>query len=187
LFDIGWTEMLVVACVAVIVVGPKDLPKMLRTVGKTVSGLRRMAGDFQKQFDDAIREADLDDVRDIAKGKGFAPLDDVKNSAKAFQDQVRAEMDGTRKQLNEAADAAKVTVGKLPEPAGGGSGSASAAKASEPSEPRVETKKPVSKASMKPAAKSTAPKTKKPAAKTPAKKAKATAATSPTVTTGKKT
>ena len=53
MFDIGWTEMLVIAVVMIVVVGPKDLPKMLRTFGRTTSKLRSMAGDFRKQFDEA--------------------------------------------------------------------------------------------------------------------------------------
>ena len=63
MFDIGWTEMLVIAIVMIVVVGPKDLPKMLRTFGKTTAKLRAMAGDFQKQFNEALKEAELDDVK----------------------------------------------------------------------------------------------------------------------------
>jgi sec-independent protein translocase protein TatB len=63
MFDIGWTEMLVIAVVMIVVVGPKDLPRMLRTFGKTTAKLRTMAGDFQKQFNDALKEAELDDVK----------------------------------------------------------------------------------------------------------------------------
>lgn len=63
MFDIGWSELLVIAIVAIIVVGPKDLPRMLRTLGQTLGRLRRMAGEFQGQFNEALREAELDDVR----------------------------------------------------------------------------------------------------------------------------
>ena len=63
MFDIGWTEMLVIAVVMIVVVGPKDLPKMLRTFGQTTAKLRGMAGDFQKQFNEALKEAELDDVK----------------------------------------------------------------------------------------------------------------------------
>ena len=55
MFDIGWTEMLVIAIVMIVVVGPKDLPRMLRTFGKTTAKLRAMAGDFQKQFNEALQ------------------------------------------------------------------------------------------------------------------------------------
>ena len=65
MFDIGAPELLVIAVVLIVVVGPKDLPQMLRTFGKTTSKLRAMAGDFRKQFDEALKEAELDDVKDI--------------------------------------------------------------------------------------------------------------------------
>ena len=58
MFDIGWTEMMVIAAVAIIVVGPKDLPRMLRTFGKTMGQVRRTANDFKRQFNDALREAE---------------------------------------------------------------------------------------------------------------------------------
>jgi sec-independent protein translocase protein TatB len=63
MFDIGWTELLVIAIVLIVVVGPKDLPPMLRAFGKMTSNLRKMAGDFRTQFDEALRESELDDVR----------------------------------------------------------------------------------------------------------------------------
>jgi sec-independent protein translocase protein TatB len=87
LFDVGWSELMVIAIVAVLVVGPKDLPRMLRTFGKTVGNLRRMAGDFQRQFDNAMREAELDEIRKAA-AKPFAPLEDARKAALDFQASV---------------------------------------------------------------------------------------------------
>ncbi len=63
MFEVGWTEMLVIAVVMIVVVGPKDLPKMLRTIGKMTAKMRSMAGDFQKQFNEALKEAELDEVK----------------------------------------------------------------------------------------------------------------------------
>ncbi|WP_082475884.1 Sec-independent protein translocase protein TatB [Rhizobium sp. Leaf341] len=63
MLDVGWTELVVIAIVLIIVVGPKDLPPMLRTFGKMMSKMRGVAADFRHQFDEALREADLDDVR----------------------------------------------------------------------------------------------------------------------------
>jgi sec-independent protein translocase protein TatB len=63
MLDIGWTELLVIAVVLIVVVGPKDLPPMLRAFGKMTSNFRKMAGDFRAQFDEALRESDMDDVR----------------------------------------------------------------------------------------------------------------------------
>jgi len=63
MFDIGWSELLVIAVVAIVVVGPKELPRMMRTFGSYAGKLRRMAGDFQRQFDEAMREAEIEEVR----------------------------------------------------------------------------------------------------------------------------
>lgn len=57
MFDIAWSELLIVAVVAILVVGPKELPGMLRTLGRMLGKLRATANDFRKQFDDAVREA----------------------------------------------------------------------------------------------------------------------------------
>lgn len=62
MFD-SWGELLIIAVVALVVVGPKELPQLLRTLGQWVGKARRMAGDFQSQVNEAIREAELDDVR----------------------------------------------------------------------------------------------------------------------------
>jgi len=64
--DFGWTELLVISIVLIVVIGPKDLPRILRGFGSTMSSVRRMAGDFRKQFDEALKEAELDDVRKLA-------------------------------------------------------------------------------------------------------------------------
>ena len=63
MFDIGWSELLVIAVVAIIVIGPKDLPRVMRTVGHYAGKLRRAAADFQRQFEKAMRETEIDEVR----------------------------------------------------------------------------------------------------------------------------
>jgi sec-independent protein translocase protein TatB len=63
MFDIGWSELLIIAAVAIVVVGPKDLPRMLRTFGNYAGKARKVANDFKRQFDEALREAELEDVR----------------------------------------------------------------------------------------------------------------------------
>jgi sec-independent protein translocase protein TatB len=63
MFDIGWSELLVIAVVAIIVVGPKDLPRLMRTFGHYVGKLRHMASDFQRQFEEAVRDSEIDEVR----------------------------------------------------------------------------------------------------------------------------
>lgn len=85
MFDIGWTELLVIACVAIIVVGPKDLPRMLRTLGQTIGKMRKMSREFQSTFNDALREAEQQaDIADMKKqveaAANFNPLGDLKKS-----------------------------------------------------------------------------------------------------------
>ncbi len=63
MFEIGWTELLVIALVAIVVIGPKDLPRALRTVGQWSGKLKRMAREFQGQFNEALKEAELDGVK----------------------------------------------------------------------------------------------------------------------------
>jgi sec-independent protein translocase protein TatB len=63
MLDMSWGEIMVIGAVALIVIGPKDLPKALRTVGQMTSKVRRMAAEFQGQFNEAMREAELDEVK----------------------------------------------------------------------------------------------------------------------------
>lgn len=63
MFDLAWSEIAVIVVVAVVVIGPKDLPEAIRGVAKGIQKLRRMAGEFQQQADELVREAKLDDVR----------------------------------------------------------------------------------------------------------------------------
>ena len=92
--NIGWTEMLVIAVVAVIFVGPKDLPSMLRTFGRFSRKVRGIAGDFQRQVDDALREAELDDVRkSIEDVRSLSPKRMVSDHLKGLDDDLRADLD----------------------------------------------------------------------------------------------
>lgn len=63
MFDIGWDEMALVAVVALIVIGPKDLPNVLRQVGRWTRKAREMAGEFQRGVDDMMRESELADLK----------------------------------------------------------------------------------------------------------------------------
>lgn len=85
MFEIGWSEILVIAVVAIVVFPSKDLPKLLRTVGQTVGRLRRMAGDFQSQFSQALREAereiDMEETRQQVQSlKDANPLKDLRSA-----------------------------------------------------------------------------------------------------------
>lgn len=82
MFDIGWSELVLIGVVALIVIGPKELPAVLRAIGQWTAKIRRMAAEFQGQFQDALREAELadlkkqvDEINDSARSIGrFDPL-----------------------------------------------------------------------------------------------------------------
>jgi sec-independent protein translocase protein TatB len=76
MFDIGWSEFLVIAVVALIAIGPKELPGVLRMVGQWMGKARKMASEFQGQFQEAMREAEMADLK-----KSF---DEVKEAATGF-------------------------------------------------------------------------------------------------------
>ena len=63
MFDIGWSELLLIGIVALIAIGPKELPGALRTLGQWMGKVRRMASEFQNQFHEAMREAELADLK----------------------------------------------------------------------------------------------------------------------------
>jgi sec-independent protein translocase protein TatB len=76
MFDIGWSEFVVIAVVALIAIGPKELPGVLRMVGQWMGKARKMAAEFQGQFQEAMREAEMADLK-----KSF---DEVKEAASGF-------------------------------------------------------------------------------------------------------
>jgi sec-independent protein translocase protein TatB len=63
MFDIGWSELVVIAVVALIAIGPKELPGVLRMVGQWMGKARKMAAEFQGQFQEAMREAEMADLK----------------------------------------------------------------------------------------------------------------------------
>jgi sec-independent protein translocase protein TatB len=63
MFDIGWSEMLVILVVALLVIGPKDLPKVARQIGRWTGKARAMAREFQRSFDEMAREAELEEIK----------------------------------------------------------------------------------------------------------------------------
>ena len=76
MFDIGWSEFVVIAVVALIAIGPKELPGVLRMVGQWMGKARKMAAEFQGQFQEAMREAEMADLK-----KSF---DEVREAASGF-------------------------------------------------------------------------------------------------------
>jgi sec-independent protein translocase protein TatB len=98
MFDIGGGELLVIGIVALVVIGPKELPGLLRTAGNAMGKVRRMASEFRGQFDEAMREAELDqakkaftDVNDVAQSAttSFNPLETIRNEIKSVKDEIK--------------------------------------------------------------------------------------------------
>ena len=116
MFDIGWTEMLVVAVVAIIFVGPKELPGMLRTFGQMLRKVRAMAGDFQRQFDDALREAELDTVRDdLNKVRQLNPVNKIKDHLNPIRDDFGLAKSADEKPSNDFDPATLFDESKAPD------------------------------------------------------------------------
>src|SRR5262245_16103350 len=81
MFDIGWGELVVIGIVALIAIGPKELPTVLRTLGQYMGKVRRMASEFQGQFQEAMREAELVELKKQAE--------DLKSSVSDLGSSVR--------------------------------------------------------------------------------------------------
>ncbi|QPH54376.1 Sec-independent protein translocase protein TatB [Pontivivens ytuae] len=116
MFDIGFYEMVIVGVVALIVVGPKDLPKMFRTVGQYVGKARGMARQFQNAMNDAARQSELQDVKKamdgVSQGVKAAtdPLGQATKSARAYANSMMTEPDPIAEE--EAAKRAEAAAAK---------------------------------------------------------------------------
>jgi sec-independent protein translocase protein TatB len=98
MFDISWTEFVLIGVVALIVIGPKELPAVLRTLGQYTRKVRSMAADFQSQFQEAMREAEMADLKkqvdDLATGiKQYDPLKDVRADLESVGKDIQSSLD----------------------------------------------------------------------------------------------
>jgi sec-independent protein translocase protein TatB len=100
MFDISWTEFLLIGVVALIVIGPKELPGVLRTLGQYTRKVRGMAADFQNQFNEAMREAEMADLKKEVDSmaqdfKNFDPLKDVRDDVAAMGKDIESSLTAT--------------------------------------------------------------------------------------------
>lgn len=182
MFDLGWSEMMVVGILALIIIGPKDLPKVFKQVSYWVRQLRGMASEFRSGVDEMVRDADLEDAKKIFDtASEFNPKNQFKNLVDP-KDEMSKELDieadlgpgfeTPSKELFEeltASDSDKTEASATKTPV---------TKKTTPKKTTAKTtaaKKPVAK---KAASTKAAPKKKAPA-KTPAKKSAPKAATKP--------
>lgn len=193
MFDLGWTELMVIGIVALIVVGPKDLPGMFRTVGRFVGKAKQMAREFSRAMNDAADEAGVNEVSKSLKSATNpmgAAMDEVKKSTDSFTAKTmagpepkRAEFDDDRKAMVDkiskrsaemaeerkaAEEAGKAKAeDETAKPTPAAAKTDSTAKAAQPK--KALAKKAAPKSGAKPAPKKAAPK-KAAASKAPAKK-----------------
>ena len=110
MFDISWTEFLLIGVVALIVIGPKELPAVLRTAGQWARKVRSMAADFQGQFQEAMREAEMADLKkqvdDLAHDvKNYDPLKEARAEVEAAGKEIQASLEKKPKTTTLADDA----------------------------------------------------------------------------------
>jgi sec-independent protein translocase protein TatB len=112
-FGIGYTELLVIAVVAIIVIGPKDLPKVLRALGRMMAKLRGMAREFQGHLDAAMRESGFDDVKkDLQSIRSNNPLTDVAKDFKKQDEDLKKNLGDLNAKIAEPAKPAEPAEAK---------------------------------------------------------------------------
>lgn len=99
MLDVGWSELLVIAVVLIVVVGPKDLPPMLRAFARMSRKFSTMAGEFRKQFDDALNDADMGDLRqtisDVQKLHPVNSIREAMNPLRQAAEDIRSDLKRT--------------------------------------------------------------------------------------------
>ena len=152
MLDLGWSELLMIAMITVIVVGPRELPRVLRTVTQGMKKLRSIAGEFQSGIEDMAREADLQDLKkNLETGNlenTIADTVDPTGEMKSALDETKRDLDSQKNSLNEASksveDSAKDAMKPDEKPASSGgplpgtAGPGIQAKPAEPSAPEPE-------------------------------------------------
>jgi sec-independent protein translocase protein TatB len=99
-FGVGYTEMFLIAVVAIIVIGPKELPAVLRTLGRSLAKMRGMAREFQGHLDSAMKESGLDEVKkEFNNLKNINPIETVK---KDIVSDVKKQEDDFKKLFGDA-------------------------------------------------------------------------------------
>src|SRR5580704_2584856 len=121
MFDISWTEFLLIGVVALVFIGPKELPAVMRTMGQWTRRIRSMAADFQGQFQEAMREAEMADLKkqvdDIAHDvKSYDPLKEVRSSVEAAGKDIQSSLEkpAAGPGAGEATSAGEQTAADIP-------------------------------------------------------------------------
>jgi sec-independent protein translocase protein TatB len=108
MFDITSSKLLILGVVALIVIGPKDLPMLLRTIGKYMGMMRRQANEFRAQFDDAMRESELEQIKKDVENLGREAEASMRDAEHAVTSDVHAINADVEKAITTAGDAGKI-------------------------------------------------------------------------------
>lgn len=122
MFDIGWGELIVIGVAALIFIGPKELPGVLRTLGQWMAKIRRMAGEFQNQFHEALREAELADLKKevdemsthAASMSNFDPIAEVRSQLEGARRDIESTFTSKPTDTTPATNSASTEAGSAP-------------------------------------------------------------------------
>ena len=111
--DFGWSELLVIGIVLIVVVGPKDLPRVIKGIGKGVKSVRKMSSDFQRQFSQAMDEADMADIKNtINDVRSLDPRRQIREAMKPLDDEAKSFKSDWAKSVETINKATKVDAPK---------------------------------------------------------------------------
>ncbi len=119
MFDFDAGKLIVIGLVALIVIGPKELPRVLRQLGQAITKMRRMAGEFQGQFMDAMREAEIDEIRNnVTKMADSAKFDVNFDPVQTVRNEIGGAIDGMNTEPSDSTGPAPdiINMPDLPEP-----------------------------------------------------------------------
>jgi sec-independent protein translocase protein TatB len=122
MFDFSWSELLLIGVVALVFIGPKELPGVLRMAGQWMAKVRRMASEFQSQFQDAMREAELAELKKevdemTSQASRFDPFSETRREMDKTQREIETALAGTPAANTEASREATAVEGPASEPA----------------------------------------------------------------------
>ena len=106
MFDIGWSEMMIIALVALIVIGPRELPRTLKTVAQWMRKARSLTREFQSGIDEMVREAELEDARKALEATRRGNLERTISNAIDPDDELVSEVKGIEREARREPDAA---------------------------------------------------------------------------------
>ena len=158
MFDLGWQEFMLIALIALIVVGPKDLPRVIRAVSQGIRRVRGVAREFHSSLEEVAREAELDDIRKQARDLANEGLDESLRKDLDPMGEIEHSIRDAQRQFNDANSAIgaaerelKSDIAKAQEPAADAVGERAQGAAPEQSAPEQSAPDALSQPAQEPA------------------------------------